>query len=66
MTTKAPVGPLLVLAALVTGIVAGGHAGPGTARLALASGCVGVTTAACVADRGDVIDVNAKAERVNG
>jgi competence protein ComEC len=48
VSTRAPVGPLLVLAGLVSGIVAGGHAGAGTARLALVSGCVGVLIAAFV------------------
>ena len=49
MTAHAPVGPLLVLAGLVVGILAGERAGPGSRGLARSlSGVVGVTIAAIV------------------
>ena len=48
MTPHAPVGPLLVLAGLVVGILAGERAGPGGATAALVSGVVGVAIATIV------------------
>lgn len=46
MTTRVALGPLLVLAGLIAGIVGGETAGPGPSRVALFAGGVGVVIAA--------------------